>query len=181
MEVLTLAQELANRYYERAAYDSAQQYFQVATAVFRKAGFDSTAPAVLTRLPSTRLFTGSAELAATVASTGLASRRLGDVPGALRAYERAEALYRRQGNLGGEVWAQGLVGEAYADQGDLPRAAQVYERALASARTYARQDPEGSPALAGLLLDYYLPLLLDEPRQWPYAAQLATEATAALG
>ncbi|MDO7884561.1 ATP-binding protein [Hymenobacter cheonanensis] len=182
--VIALANELAGQHYVRGNYDSTLYYYQQAARQFRVVGPDSslaldpatTRPADLRRSPGL-------SLAGILANAGSVCRVLGRLPLALRYYERARSLYQQQGNLGGIGWTQCLIGEAYAAQGNYPQAERAYEQALVTYHRYgqpaATRRSVGSD-LADVLLNYYLPLLLEGHSHQPpaYASTLAAEATA---
>ena len=176
--VIRLADYLAGLHYDRGNYDSTLYYYQQAARQFRAAGFDSAVG------PGPRWPDG-APLPGILANAGSACRALGRLPLALRYYERARALYRQQGNLSGIGWTQCLIGETYAAQGSYPQAERTYEQALATYRRYGQQaanQGRAGGALADVLLNYYLPLLLEGHSRHPatYATALAAEATALL-
>ncbi|MBH8568294.1 response regulator [Microvirga sp. STS02] len=182
--VVALANELAGQYYVRGNFDSTLYYYQQAARQFREVGPDSSmAPDPATTRPTNLRQPVPHLLAGILANAGSAGRVLGRLPLALRYYERARNLYQRQGNLSGIGWTQCLIGEAYAAQGNYPQAEQAYEQALVTYRRYAQpaanRDPGGG-ALADVLLNYYLPLLLEGHSSRPpaYASALAAEATA---
>jgi signal transduction histidine kinase/DNA-binding NarL/FixJ family response regulator/tetratricopeptide (TPR) repeat protein len=182
-EVVGLANGLANYYHVRGKYDSAIVYYQHAIAAFKQAGLDSSRGAQ----PGTLLASshepwgGGWALCSSLGNVGSALRQNGDLPRALRYYERARALYEQQHDLPGVIWTQSLVGEAYAEQGDLPQALLAYEQALRTAQRYQRRNAEESSHIqADLALDYYAPLLLAVPGHQGQAGRVAAEAIHAL-
>ncbi|RZK53666.1 MAG: tetratricopeptide repeat protein, partial [Hymenobacter sp.] len=175
-EVVLLANALGFYHYQRAAYDSALTCFQAGSRVFRAAGLDSSYVEPLPRLPSGASWAGGSALAICVTNMGLASRHLGDLAGAVRYYEQATALYQQLQQPAGLVWLQCLTGEAYAEQNDCPRARAAYDQAVRMARRYVPRNPAyGVIELAGVVLNYYEPLLLAQPQPPAYARQLARE------
>lgn len=181
-EVVLLAKNLAEYHYTCGAIDSARLYYRQAIALFQMARLDSLAdPASLRLLPTTHKWAPGRTLAGILTSTGLTSRTLGNLPEALAYYERAAALYQQQHAPDGLTWTQSLLGEAYAEQDNYPQALAAYEQARRTAHTYLRQQPQqGSEALAGLVLEYYGPLLLASASPQPLLGQLVAEATQAL-
>ena len=183
--VLELADDLARLHYARGNHDSTLYYFEQAARQFRAAGLDSTrkaAPATARSAAAARWPEGGA-LPGILANAGSACRALGRLPLALRYYERARRLYQQQGTPGGIGWTQCLIGETYAVQGRYPQAEQAYEQALATYRRYGQQAANrgrAGGALADVLLNYYLPLLLEGHSRHPaaYASALAAEAAA---
>jgi signal transduction histidine kinase len=182
--VIKLADELAGLHYARGNYDSTLYYYQQAARQFRAAGLDSTrGPTSATARRAGSHWPDGAPLAGILANAGSACRALGHLPLALHYYERAQRLYQQQGNLNGIGWTQCLIGETYAAQGTYPQAEYAYEQALVTYRRYGQQAANrgrAGGALADVLLNYYLPLLLEGHSRHPsaYASALAAEATA---
>ena len=183
MVVVKLADDLARQHYARGNYDSTLYYFQQAVRQFRAAGLDSTlGPTPATARPDDPRRSFGTLLASMLAGSGSACRAQGRVPLAMRYYERARRIYQQQGYLSGIGWTQCLIGETYAAQGSYPQAERAYEHALATYRRYgqplANRDQAGG-ALADVLLNYYLPLLLEGHSRHPaaYASTLAAEAS----
>ena len=182
--VIELAKDLAAQYYARGNYDSTLYYYQRAARQFQVAGLDSSRkPASGTAGDAGLPWLERAPLAYILANAGSACRALGRLPLALRYYERARSLYQRQDKVSGIGWTQCLLGETYAAQGRYPEAQRAYEQALA---TYRRHGPgnggQAGQGVADVLLNYYLPLLLEGHSRRPpaYASALAAEATARL-
>jgi len=175
-EVIMLANDLGDLFAERALADSVLYYNQQFISTFRAARLDSTRNlrARPVQLPTNHHWLGGLELASTLANTGLLLRHAGHLPTAFRYYEQAAALYQQLQDPRGQLWAQCLLGEAYAEQGDEPRASATYEQALRTARALRQQGPD-PPDLAGVLLDWYWPLLLRQPQHAAEARQLAEE------
>ena len=178
-EVVYLANALGVHYYQRADYDSARTYFQAGARLFRAAGLDSGYVQPEPRLPNGMPWAGGLVLASCVANIGLASRHLGELDKAVRYYERATVLYQHNQWYSGLIWSQCLTGEAYAEQHDYLRARAAYDQALHTARQVPRSPAAGNE-MADVVLDYYEPLLLAQPRLPAYARQLARETMADL-
>jgi signal transduction histidine kinase/DNA-binding NarL/FixJ family response regulator/tetratricopeptide (TPR) repeat protein len=181
--VIKLANELAEQHSAQGNYDSTLYYYQRAARWFQAAGLDSSLESrPTTTQPTDPHWAERGLLAGILANAGSTYRVLGRLPQALRYYERARRLFTQHGTLSGIGWMQCLIGEAYAAQGNYPQAEQAYEQALATYRRYGRQQPVNqSPAggaLADVLLNYYLPLLLEGHSRHPaaYANTLAAEA-----
>jgi signal transduction histidine kinase/DNA-binding response OmpR family regulator/tetratricopeptide (TPR) repeat protein len=184
--VIKLADDLARQHYARGNYDSTLYYYQQAARQFRAAGLDSTlGPTPATAKLDDPHWSVGVLLASILANSGSACRALGRLPLAMHYYERARRIYQQQAYLSGIGWTQCLIGETYAAQGRYPQAERAYEQALATYRRYgqpvANQGQAGG-ALADVLLNYYLPLLLEGHSRHPavYASTLATEASALL-
>jgi signal transduction histidine kinase/DNA-binding response OmpR family regulator/tetratricopeptide (TPR) repeat protein len=175
--VIRLADDLARQHYAWGNYDSTLYYFQQAARQFRVAGFDSAShPAAPRELKEVHL-------AGILAGAGSACRALGRLPLALRYYERTRDLYQQQDAVSGLGWTQCLIGETYAAQGSYTQAEQAYEQALNTYRRHApRSNGEAGQGVADVLLNYYLPLLLEGRGRHPaaYASTLAAEAAARL-
>ncbi|MDO7854049.1 ATP-binding protein [Hymenobacter convexus] len=186
VEVIKLAHTIGIQHYWRGNYDSALYYYRQAARQFRVAGFDSSSvPSPATAQPAAISWLEEAPLAGILANTGSAYRALGRLPQALRYYERGRNLYQKQHILAGISWMQSLIGETYAAQGNYSQAEVAYEQALATARRYEQQLPAGVGAgviLADVLLNYYLPLVLEghSRRSDADATALVAEATAML-
>jgi tetratricopeptide (TPR) repeat protein len=184
--VIQLADALAGLHYDRGNYDSTLYYYQRAARQFQAAGLDSSlGPAAATTRRASPRWPDGAPLPGILANAGSACRALGRLPLALRYYERARRLYQQQGNLSGIGWTQCLLGETYAIQGSYPQAEHAYEQALATYRRHGQQAPNrarAGGALADVLLNYYLPLLLEGHSRRPaaYAGTLAAEAAVLL-
>ncbi|MDO7849813.1 tetratricopeptide repeat-containing sensor histidine kinase [Hymenobacter sp. M29] len=175
--VIRLADQLARQYYARGNYDSTLYYFQQAARQFQVAGFDSIG------YPTASRELKEVHLAGLLAGAGSACRALGRLPLALRYYERTRDLYQQQDAVSGLGWTQCLIGETYAAQGSYAQAEQAYEQALNTYRRHApRSNGEAGQGVADVLLNYYLPLLLEGRGRHPaaYASTLATEAVALL-
>lgn len=181
--VIKLADDLARQHYARGNYDSTLYYYQQAARQFRSAGLDSTAgPTLATARPDDPRRSFGTLLASMLAGSGSACRAQGRLPLAMRYYERARRIYQQQGYLSGIGWTQCLIGETYAAQGSYPQAERAYEQALATYRRYGQPGANRSQAggaLADVLLNYYLPLLLEGHSRHPaaYASTLAAEAS----
>ena len=180
--VLQLADDLARLHYARGNHDSTLYYYQRAAEQFRAAGLDSTAgPTPATARPHDPRRSFGTLLASILANTGSACRAQGRLPLAMRYYERARRIYQQQGYLSGTGWTESLIGETYAAQGLYPQAELAYEQALATYRRYGQLPAnrgQAGGALADVLLNYYLPLLLEGNSRHPaaYASTLAAEA-----
>jgi signal transduction histidine kinase/DNA-binding response OmpR family regulator/predicted negative regulator of RcsB-dependent stress response len=180
--VMGLADDLARLHYARGNHDSTLYYFEQAARQFRVAGLDSTrGPALAAAGSAGSRWPEGGPLPSILANAGSACRALGRLPLALRYYERARRLYQQQGTPGGIGWTQCLIGETYAAQGRYPEAERAYEQALTTYRRYGRlaaNRGKAGGALADVLLNYYLPLLLEGHSRYPaaYASTLATEA-----
>ena len=181
--VIQLADDLARQHYARGSYDSTLYYCQRAARQFRAAGLDSTrGPTPATARPDDPNWSAGVLLASILANAGSAGRSQGRVPLAMHYYERARRIYQQQGYLSGIGWTQCLIGETYAAQGRYPQAERAYEQALA---TYRRHEQpvanrgQAGGALADVLLNYYLPLLLEGHSRQPaaHASTLAAEAS----
>jgi signal transduction histidine kinase/CheY-like chemotaxis protein len=183
MEVIQLAHNIGMQHYWRGSYDSALTYYQEAARQFRVAGFDSILkPSAAPARPAAIRWLESVPLAGILANTGSAYRALGRLPEALRCYERARNLYQQQPYLAGISWMQCLIGETYVAQGNYSQAELAYEQALVSARRHEQQFLVGGRVLADVLLNYYLPLMLEGHSRRPAAdaTALVNEATALL-
>ena len=180
--VIQLADDLARLHYARGNYDSTLYYYQRAARQFRAAGLDSTlGPTSATARPDDPHWSVGVLLASILANSGSACRAQGRLPLAMRYYERSRRIYQQQGYLSGIGWTQCLMGETYAAQGSYPQAERAYEQALATYRRYGRpvaNRSQAGGALADVLLNYYLPLLLEGHSRHPaaYASTLAAEA-----
>ncbi|MGI4832301.1 MAG: ATP-binding protein [Janthinobacterium lividum] len=183
LAVLQLADDLARQHYARSHYDSTLYYYQRAARQFRAAGLDSTRGATpATARPDDPRWSAGVLLASMLAGSGSACRAQGRLPQAMRYYERARRIYQQQDYLSGIGWTQCLLGETYAAQGSYPQAEYAYEQALATYRRYGQplaNRGQAGGALADVLLNYYLPLLLEGHSRQPaaYASTLATEAS----
>ena len=180
--VIKLADDLAGLHYDRGNYDSTLYYYQQAARQFRAAGLDSSlGPGSAVGRRAGVRWSDGAPLPGLLANAGSACRALGRLPLALRYYERARRLYQQQGNLSGIGWTLCLIGETYAAQGSYPQAERAYEQALATYRRYGQQVANrgrAGGALADVLLNYYLPLILEghSRQSAAYASTLAVEA-----
>ncbi len=181
LETALLAEIRASEYWKRQAYDSAHAGYVRAAQRLTAARLDTVgAQQELTYGGEAPMNVGN-ELAGICTNAGMVSSRHGDLPTAVRYFERSIGLYRAQGNASGLIWAQCLLAVAVAGQGDDAAAATRLEEALTTVRAFHGTNPaeQDRPAIAlADILDVYAPVLhrqgrstyllrlIEENRQW---------------
>ncbi len=182
-ETATLADVLASEYWKQRAYDSAHAYYVLAARRLTAAQLDTVGGRAWGLYVSGETLNVGTKLAGIVTNAGMVSSGQGNLPVAVRHFERAIGLYRAQHAAAGLIWAQSLLAEAVAEQGDDPGAARRFEQALTAARAYhaatatTTPDEDGPGIAFAYLLDGYAPVL-ERQRRGAYLLQLVAEGRA---
>ncbi|MDO7877562.1 ATP-binding protein, partial [Hymenobacter sp. ASUV-10] len=163
LEAAELHWRLSNYYWERQQADSALQHHQHEIRLLEHSGHRAGARRSQPLAFGDSLEVGVA-LGGAYANTGLARRRRGDYPGAVRAYVRGLRAYQLAHHSAGELWVQNLLGEAYEEQANDTQAAAYYAAARRTARAMRATDRPAAVLNFAETLGYAYQLLLRQGR-----------------
>src|SRR6476661_3398604 len=163
LEASELDRRLSNYYWSQQAHDSALACHRREIRALVASGYRTDTLQQLPLVIGDSLCVGIA-LAGAHANVGLALRRNGNYPGAVRAYARGLHYYQRLHHQPGLVWLTELLGEAYEEQGNDERAAQYYAQARRVARAVRATEPTMAAVNLAEALGYTHALLLRQHR-----------------